>query len=89
MEYQNVPAKIQGLKSNKLQIESAITRGIERYSDRRTSSIKVSAGDNTFSCDLDLFKEFCNKQIEKDFEEIQRLEGIDSTLSKVAAGLLK
>lgn len=89
MEYNEIPTVIKSLNSENTQIAYAMKHDIERYKDNKSCKIKVSIGDRLVYLDAGALSTFLGNQMSVNSAEIERLEGIHDTLTKVAVGLIK
>lgn len=89
MEYNEIPTAIKSLTSENSQLTYAIKHDLERYKDSKSNKIKVSVGDRIVHLDVGSFNTFLLNQMSVNSAEIERLEDIHDTLTKVAVGLIK
>lgn len=89
MEYNEIPTAIKSLKGEVTACGYVLQHDIPRYGDARTGKIKVQVGDRTINVDVSELKTFVTNQMAIADKEIERLEGIHDTLTKVAVGLIK
>lgn len=89
MEYNEIPTAIKSLTNENSQLTYAIKHDIERYRDNKSCKIKVNVGDRVVLLDADALHTFLLNQVSVNSTEIERLEGIHDTLTKVAVGLIK
>lgn len=89
MEYNEIPTAIKSLKGEVTACGYVLQYDIPRHGDSQTGKIKVYVGDRTINADVLELKAFVTNQMSIASKEIERLEGIHDTLTKVAVGLIK
>lgn len=89
MEYHEIPAVIKSLTDENSQLTYAIEYDLKRHSDEKSGKIKVHVGDRTVKLDTGTLKTFLENQMVVNSVEIECLEDINGTLTKVAVGLIK
>ena len=89
MEYHEIPAVIKSLTVENNQLTYAIEYDLKRYSDEKSGKIRVKVGDRTVKLDTGTLKTFLENQMVVNSLEIECLEDIHGTLTKVAVRLIK
>lgn len=88
MEYNEIPTAIKNLKAENDQCNYAIKHDLPRYEDKRRGKIKVAIGDRLVYIDSAALNTLLVNQVSENNLEIERLEDIHETLTKVAVGLI-
>ena len=89
MEYHEIPAVIKSLTDENSQLTYAIKHDLEHCSDKKSGKIKVCVGNRIVKLDTGTLKTFLENQMVVNSLEIECLEDIHGTLTKVAVGLIK
>lgn len=89
MDYHEIPSAIKYLTEDSARCGYILQHDMPRYKDNITNKISMTVGDRTVKVDSSELEVFLLKQIENNQTEINRLDDIHETLTKVAVGLIK
>lgn len=89
MDYHEIPSAIKYLTDDSATCDYILQYEMPRYRANKTNKISIAVGDRIVKVDSSELEVFLLKQIENNRAEINRLDDIHETLTKVAVGLIK
>ena len=89
MDYHEIPSAIKYLTDDLAICGYILQHEMPRYRGNKTNKISIAVGDRIVKVDSSELEVFLLKQIENNRAEINRLDDIHETLTKVAVGLIK